>query len=138
MENKKQSPPDFSGWNATPKIKAFCDAETGKLVSPDDENSADILWWGFIYFYEYPQNEEICGVELEGLGKIILIKFWGFKGEATKACAVFINNHWHVLDDKHGESFDVESNEENGKIVSMELTAFRADKTIIGKTVVCA
>ena len=137
MENKKQ-PPDFSGWNLTPhKVNVFWDEKGENLVpSMDTRPQPGFIWWGTANFYKYPPNPDISGTELLAFGKQVIMKIWGFSGDDEKSLAAFINGSWHVVDEKHGEEVEIDSDVSKEQIIKTEVSVLRADKTVIGKTVI--
>ena len=134
-----KQPPDFSGWRITAhKINVFWDEEKGKLIPTLEKRPKEgFLWWGTANFYQYPPNPDISGTEMLAFGKCVVLKIWGFSGDDAKSIAALIDGAWYVIDEKRGEDIDVDSSEMvNGRIVKTVVSVLRADKTVIGTTVV--
>lgn len=136
MSALNKQPPDFSSWKGRPRLNAFWNPDEERPVPSYQDKIGSFPWWGHFYFYEHPSNPDICGVAFEPLGKEVVLKTWGFRDDENKAIAALIDGKWRVVDDARGEDIDIEADLQNGKIIRIELKLIRADKTVIGKTVI--
>lgn len=135
-----KQPPDFSSWNLEPnEANLFWHEETEQLIpSMDTRPQAGRYWWGTAKFYKYPANPDISGIELVAFGKKAVMKIWGFRDDSGKSLSALIGDIWHVVNEQRGEDVDVTAEVVSGRITKTELCLIRADKTVIGRTIVKA
>ncbi len=137
MSQIDKQPPDFSGWNPFPhEANIYWNEEKGELVPLMEKRPGPgLYWWGTAKFYTYAANPDISGIELSAFGIKVVMKIWGFSEDSGKTLSALIDGVWHVINDNVGEDVDVMAEIVNGRIVKTEICLIRADKTVIGKTV---